>query len=201
LSEEEEAALLAVCSPALRRIVQVGLLTGFRRQELTSLRSVDVDLERGLVSVAACYAKNSESRTLPMGKEMRALFQEALAACRNAPVVFTKDNGEAWTPNAFAHAFSVACQRAGLEPLFPHVLRHTCASRLVMAGIDIRTVQELLGHKIINMTLRYAHLSPDHKRSAMEILEAKFCQKNVIPNRNPAVLTPALSNAKVVSLH
>src|SRR6266851_3148896 len=56
-SEEEEAAILAACSPALRRVVEAGLLTGFRRQELTSLRPEEVDLARGTVSVAACYAK------------------------------------------------------------------------------------------------------------------------------------------------
>jgi integrase len=66
LSEDEEAAMLAVCSPELRRLIQAGLLTGFRRQELTSLRPEDVDLDHDLVSVAACYAKNSELRTVPM---------------------------------------------------------------------------------------------------------------------------------------
>ena len=63
---EEEAQILTVSAPALRQIVGVGLLTGFRRQELTSLRPEEVDLERETVSVAACYAKNGESRTLPM---------------------------------------------------------------------------------------------------------------------------------------
>src|SRR5713101_6635555 len=61
-SEEEEAAILAACSPALRRVVEAGLLTGFRSQDLTSLRPEEVDLARGTVSVAACYAKNGESR-------------------------------------------------------------------------------------------------------------------------------------------
>jgi hypothetical protein len=47
-----------------------------------------------------------------------------------------------------------------------------------MAGVDIRTVQELMGHKTIAMTLRYSHLSPDHKRKAMEALEERFSQKS-----------------------
>ena len=51
-------------------------------------------------------------------------------------------------------------------------LRHTFASRLVMAGIDLRTVQVLLGHKTINMTLRYAHLEPDHLKKAVESLNS-----------------------------
>ena len=53
-----------------------------------------------------------------------------------------------------------------------HCLRHTFASRLVMAGVDIRTVQELMGHKTIGMTVRYAHLAPKHTLAAVERLDA-----------------------------
>lgn len=200
LSEEEEAAILAVCSPALSRITQAGLLTGFRRQELTSLRPVDVDLEHEFVSVAACYAKNGESRTLPVSPRLKTILHEALATHGTATLVFTKDTGEAWTPSAFAHAFAGACGRAGLERLHPHVLRHTFASRLVMAGVDIRTVQELMGHKTIEMTLRYAHLSPDHKRSAMDLLEARFSGKSSSHFHNSPVSPSAVSSKKVMAL-
>ena len=52
-----------------------------------------------------------------------------------------------------------------------HCLRHTLASRLVMAGVDLRTVQELLGNKVIAMTVRYAHLAPKHTLAAVERLD------------------------------
>ena len=52
-----------------------------------------------------------------------------------------------------------------------HDLRHTFASRLVMAGVDLPTVKELMGHKSIAMTLRYMHLSIDHKQRAVRALE------------------------------
>ena len=59
--------------------------------------------------------------------------------------------------------FVPALARAGIENLHWHDLRHTFASRLVMKGVDLRTVQELMGHKTITMTLRYSHLSPAHQ--------------------------------------
>jgi integrase len=71
----------------------------------------------------------------------------------------------------------------------------TFASRLVMAGMDIRTVQELMGHKTIAMTLRYSHLSPNHKRKAIQALENRFSGKSPINFHNTPYLAP-LSEAK-----
>jgi integrase len=197
LSEEEESLLLPVCSSHLRRIVEAGFLTGFRPQELTSLRPEDVDLERGLVTVASCYSKNGESRTLPMEGRLQGVLQATLATRGNAPTVFTTHTGKPWGPTAYGVCFLNANRRAGIAPCGPHTLRHTFASRLVMAGIDIRTVQELLGHKTIAMTLRYAHLSPDHKRKAMATLEERFpAQKSREISRHPLSMT-SLPKVKV----
>jgi len=146
LSEEEEARLLAVCAPALRRIITAGLLTGFRRQELTSLRPEDVNVERDTVSVAVCYSKNGEGRTLPVAPRLTTILHDALATRDTAPTVFVTRHGEAWKPIGFARAFRKACLRTGIGNLGPHILRHTFASRLVMSGVDLRTVQELEEH-------------------------------------------------------
>lgn len=153
LSEEEESSLLAVCSPALRRVVEAGLLTGFRRQELISLRPEDVDFVRGTVSVAACYSKNGESRTLPMGERLQAVLQEANATRGDAQTVFVAKSGKSWSVRNLLYVFKRACRRAGIEGCTLHTLRHTFASRLVLAGVDLPTVQELMGHKDISMTL------------------------------------------------
>jgi len=61
-------------------------------------------------------------------------------------------------------------ERAGLQGLHFHDLRHTYGSRLVMLGVPIFTVQKLMGHKKIEMTMRYAHLAPGHLRAAVELL-------------------------------
>jgi integrase len=74
-------------------------------------------------------------------------------------------------PNTSRRWFEPAVKAAGLESFTWHCLRHTFASRLVMAGVDIRTVQELLGHKTIAMTVRYSHLAPKHTLAAVERLD------------------------------
>ncbi len=66
--------------------------------------------------------------------------------------------------------FDPAVKAAGLKDFTWHCLRHTFASRLVMAGVDLRTVQELMGHKTIQMTVRYAHLAPKHQLAAVQRL-------------------------------
>jgi integrase len=76
----------------------------------------------------------------------------------------------------FRTAFEYAVRQAGIVDFTFHDLRYTFASRLIMAGVDLPTVQALLGHKTIAMTLRYTHLSSDHKQRAVGKLE-QFAEK------------------------
>jgi len=71
-------------------------------------------------------------------------------------------------------AFTVALRKAQIHNFHFHDLRHTFASHLVMAGVDLTTVKELLGHKDIKMTLRYSHLAPEHKQKAVAVLDNIF---------------------------
>ena len=66
--------------------------------------------------------------------------------------------------------FDPAVQRAGLQDVTWHILRHTFASRLVIEGVDLRTVSEVMNHRTYQMTLRYSHLAPEHEASALDRL-------------------------------
>jgi len=71
-------------------------------------------------------------------------------------------------------SLKIAMKRAGISHVRSCYLRHTCASHLVMGGVDIRTVQELHGHRDIRMIMRYSHLVSDHTRNAVIILDSHY---------------------------
>lgn len=168
LTDEEEAQLLKTCGESLRPIVIAALNSGFRRGELLSLTWPDVDFARGLVTVQAAYAKNGERRSIPMNQEFRQVLNSLRARAGDSTHVFLNSQGKPY--KLVSTVFDEAVERVEIENFRFHDLRHTFASRLVMAGVDLRTVQVLMGHKTINMTLRYSHLTPDHLKKAVESL-------------------------------
>ncbi len=169
LPEEEEANLLVCCGPQLRPLVVTALHTGFRASELLSLTWHDVDFRRGVVTVRAGYAKNGEARSVPMNHTLTGVLKFATVDAAEGEQVFCNRHGQPY--RSFRTAFERAVAQAGIADFTFHDLRHTFASRLVMAGVDLPTVKELMGHKDITMTLRYAHLSSDHKQAAVRRLE------------------------------
>jgi len=94
--------------------------------------------------------------------------------------VFVNMNGEPL--RGYKHWFEPAVREAGVKDFTWYCLRHTFASRLVMAGVDLRTVAELMGHQQIQMTMRYAHLAPAHTLAAVERLVVPGSQR-VRPRR------------------
>jgi site-specific recombinase XerD len=169
LKKDEETALRAAIRsqcPDREPELDLALYTGMRRGEQFTLKWADVDLDRGILTVkgktgqrhvvANSGARAALERLKGYPAESYAgtgyIFREAMAD--------SKRDNRRWFENAV--------KKAGLENFHWHDLRHTFASRLVMAGADIRTVQELMGHKSILMTMRYAHLSPDHRAAAAE---------------------------------
>ena len=105
---------------------------------------------------------------------MRQTLQSLLRRV-DSPYVFTDRKGRRF--GDVKKGFHAACRRAGIKDFMFHDLRHTFASHLVMAGVDITAIKELLGHKSLSMTLRYAHLSPGHMRPAIAVWTENFREK------------------------
>src|SRR5262245_39338053 len=142
---------------------------GFRGSELLSLTWNKVDFRRPMITVRAAYVKNSESRSVPMNKVLTETLKAVRMTALVTAHVFCNLHGRPY--RSFRSAFERAVRKAGVVDFTFHDLRHTFASRLVMCGVDLPTVKELLGHKTIAMTLRYTHLSSDHKQRAVSTLE------------------------------
>ena len=106
-------------------------------------------------------SKNGSARHVPLNKA-------ALAALKSLEKQTGSSEFVCGGPVEPRRWFEPAIKAAGLTAFSWHCLRHTFASRLVMAGVDIRTVQELMGHKTIAMTVRYSHLAPKHTLAAVE---------------------------------
>lgn len=165
VTKEEFQRVYEAASGFLKPILVMAYNTGMRRSEILKLRWENVDMSQGYLRVEE--TKNGESRYIPINKQLN----EALKTVKynaSGDYVFTHDNEPAKT---FKTAFNAAVRRAGVDRFTFHDLRHTFASVLVMKGVDLATVQELLGHKSITMTKRYSHPTPEHKKQAIEKLD------------------------------
>ncbi len=169
------------------------LNTGMRLGEMYALNWENISLKQRIVTVP--LSKNGEFRYVPLNGIARA----ALDALRNRGKafgpVFLNSRGERLTSPRYW--FEPAVETAGIQDFPWHCLRHTFASRLVMAGVDLKTAQELMGHKSIQMTCRYAHLAPKPQLAAVEKLSSwtKAQQESELaPKMAPEKLT--LTNIK-----
>ena len=157
-------------------MIIVGLTTGLRQGELLALRWEDVDLVRGRLLVRRAVArgvigtpKSGKSREIPLNDKVLA----ALKRHRHlrGELVFCDEGGRMLPKGVCKWPLWSACKKAGLRRIGWHVLRHTFASHLVLRGAPLKAVHELLGHSTIEMTMRYAHLSPDVRRDAVRLLD------------------------------
>jgi site-specific recombinase XerD len=168
LSDEEEHALRNAISEArLLAALEISIYTGMRQSEQYTLKWSQVDLDNRMIFLPK--TKNGNPRYIPMNDTVFAAFQslKAKGQASSSPV-FPGRKGAAQGARGW---FVDAMARAGLKDYSWHCNRHTFASRLVMAGADLRTVGELLGHRTAQMTLRYAHLAPKHVMNAVNLLQ------------------------------
>lgn len=159
-------------TPLLPSFIRLALNTGCRKGELLHLEWSRVDFEHKFFRLDARHTKSRKRRTIPLNDDacnaMRVLYDWCQANHPASPWVFTGKTGARFT--TFKTGFRNACARAGIDDFRIHDLRHTFASWLVMAGVDLYRVRDLLGHSSITTTEIYAHLAPDHLRDAVQRL-------------------------------
>jgi len=166
LSNEEKTSLLEACRHShwnkLYLIVLLAITTGARKGELERLKWSDIDFDRGLAYVH--QTKNGEPRVLPLTKQV---LSEMYRVGRDAELIFNssiKPN----KPYEFRKEWIKALRRADIKDFRFHDLRHTCASYLAQNGASLLEIADVLGHKQIQMTKRYAHLCVSHKQKLIE---------------------------------
>jgi integrase len=167
LSLDECERLIQACiSLRVQTIVVIALHTGMRMGEILSIRHRDLDFRSGLILIPD--SKNGEPRHIPMDSTVASL----LAGYHRHPsseLVFANKAGGRFLE--VRQGFKNACKRAGISDLHFHDLRHSFASHWMMTGGEIYALKEILGHKSILMTQRYAHLSPAFKRAAINRMD------------------------------
>jgi len=209
LEEGEIAALLDACSTKiikfpeskkhvkqmtrkdihyLRDIVECALNTGMRRGEILSLKWEQI---RGDF-IYVRKTKTSNPRQIPINEDLAALFKRIRKRQGlKSEYVFIYQGQRI---NDLKNGFNAALKRAGIDNFKFHDLRHTFASHFVMRGGSLKALQEILGHKTLTMTMRYAHLAQDHKKEAINLLNGLTtkdnCHKTVtnLISANPATL-------------
>lgn len=168
LKSEETCRLIEASAPSIRPILIIALNTGMRKMEILALRWEDIYLDAGYIFIKD--TKSGNPRKIPMNR----LVKETLAELRHeSEYIF-------FNPETKNHimdikkAFATACRKAEIKGLRLHDLRHTAATRMIQAGVDLVTVSRILGHASIQMTMRYAHPTPENMQRAVDCLGEIF---------------------------
>jgi site-specific recombinase XerD len=175
LTLEEEGQLRKVIAAEFTEHIfefDFSLNTGLRLGEMYNLTWADVNTVSRVVTVKR--SKNGEMRHVPLNRHALTALGAIRESGKATGPIFLNSLGERLTSPRYW--FQPAVETAKVSDFTWHCLRHTFASRLVMSGVGLREVQDLMGHKSIQMTCRYAHLAPSHQLAAVEKLAAFSAQ-------------------------
>ena len=170
LDADEEAAIRRAIReryPNREPEFDLALYTGLRRGEQYNAKWVGVDLDRGIITVDGERGCKTGWREV----ELNSVAVEALRqlhAISGGSTYVVPDGGRTHDGRDHRMWFLECVRASRVENFHWHDLRHTFASRAVMAGVDLPTVQTWLGHKSIVMTMKYAHLAPNHRKEQIE---------------------------------
>ena len=152
----------------LKALVLLARNTGMRKGELLSLKWADINLTNKVLTVDFQNAKSGNSRHIPLNTEAFNTLTHWKDISGDIGHVFKDGNQQPL--NDFRYDWANLLEQANITNFRFHDLRHHFASMLVMACVDLNTVRELLGHSDLKMTLRYAHLAPEHKAAAVNLI-------------------------------
>jgi integrase len=172
LRPEEEISLKAAIAsrcPGHMPAFVFALHTGLRKSEQFGLRWSDVDMSRKVIIVP--HPKNNRSREITMNETCFAVIDDLYQNRPDDDRVFRSDRYKKRPIIDIKKAFESAVKEAKIEDFTWHCLRHTFITRLVQAGVDLRTVQYLAGHQSLAMTGRYAHFAPALNQAAVRRLD------------------------------
>ena len=193
LTREEEKSLLSACASHLQQVVLVALNTGMRRSEILSLRWDQVDLGKETIRVER--TKSGRPRFIPINSLLLSVLDTLRRQNGQSEFVFPDSKTEKPIKNVKT-SFKAACKKAQIKGLRFHDLRHTAASRMVEAGIDLVTVSKILGHSTIQMTMRYAHPTPENMRRAVEVLaQDELFRPNFVQFSSPTKICKQVSSS------
>jgi integrase len=167
LTANEEAALLDCCPHHLLPVVLTALHTGMKKGEILRLTWNQLDFSKRIIRVEK--TKSGKPRLVPINSFLFAVLMKQRHESGTSEYVFP--NSKTGEPLLdVKRSFHSAAKRASIRGLRFHDLRHTFASRLVEAGVDLITVKELLGHHSVKVTERYTHSNAQQKDLAVECL-------------------------------
>lgn len=149
------------CDPEFRPVLEGVMATGARYGELIAMRVGDYLPDGAAVQLRT--TKNAKPRTVPLTADGVNLFERLTAGRKRDDLMFAREDGSEWRPGHQARRMRAACERAGVEPIGIHILRHAYGGLLAKAGVPLQVIAVAMGHRDSRMTERhYAHLAESH---------------------------------------
>jgi len=179
LSIEEVHKFIETARDYIKRFVIIAVTTGLRTSNILNLRWEQINLNTNTISISGSEIKNGEDLTLPI---MPLLLNELqkIPKEKQKGYVICRENGQPYKD--IRGSFKADLLKAGItRNIRKHDLRHTFGSQSAMAGINAFTLKELMGHKTLETTQRYTHLSIVHKKMEIEKLEIRLNNNETMP--------------------
>ena len=209
-SEQEIELVFSTANNYIERFFRFGINTGLRAGEILNLRLEDIDIKNSVIHIRNrkdFKTKNRKDRDVPIMASFKPYLEKYIQTwvdCRKKKVekrkpeqmtyLFCKEDGKRIL--SLKKAFGTFMGKAKLENVCIHTMRHTFASHLVMSGVNLKVIQEVLGHSSISVTERYSHLSPQHRHQAVANLSL-FEKKKENPTPEPSNPAPSQPSAKI----